>query len=146
MKTTWKKESEIERVWYIVDAEDQILGRVATKIASLLIGKGKVDAVPNMDCGDYVVVVNADKIRVTGKKIEDKKYYRHSGYPGGLKKKTLGEMMESNPDKAIWHAVRNMLPQNKHKSGMVARLMVYAGSEHPHEAQKPIKVQLTSKK
>lgn len=146
VKTTWKRQNDIKRDWFLVDAEDQILGRVATQVATLLIGKGKVDQVPNMDCGDYVVVINAEKILVTGKKMSDKKYVRHSGYPGGLKEKTLEELLASDPEKAIWHAVRNMLPQTKHRSSMMSRLMVYAGSEHPHEAQKPEPVKLISKK
>lgn len=144
MKTTWKRAKDIERQWYLVDAGDQVLGRVATRIASLLIGKGKVDRVPNMDCGDYVVVVNADKVAVTAGK-EDKKMYRsHSGYPGGFKERTFRQMMDRRPERVLWYAVRNMLPNTKLRSSMIARLMIYSGTEHPHEAQKPKKVELTS--
>lgn len=144
MKTTWKKAKDIDRKWYLVDASDQVLGRAATRIASLLIGKGKVDRVPNMDCGDYVVVVNADKIQVTGGKDDKKKYRTHSGYPGGFKERTLRQMMEKSPEKVLWYAVRNMLPNTKLRSSMIARLMVYSGPEHPHEAQQPQKVELRS--
>jgi large subunit ribosomal protein L13 len=144
VKTTWKRAKDIERKWYLIDASDQILGRVATRVASLLIGKGKVDRVPNMDCGDHVVVVNADKIRVTGGKDDKKMYRTHSGYPGGFKERTLRQMMEKSPEKVMWYAVRNMLPNTKLRSSMIARLMVYSGSEHPHEAQKPQKVELRS--
>ena len=142
MKTTWLKEKEIERKWYLVDAQDIILGRLSTKVASLLIGKGKVNRVPNLDCGDFVVVVNASKIIVTGKKLTDKKYYRHSGYPGGLRTRTLGEMMVKDSDEVIRKAVHNMLPNTKMRARMMARLFVYPASEHPHEAQKPVAVKL----
>lgn len=144
MKTTWKRAKDIERDWYLIDVEDQVLGRVATQIASLLIGKGKVDRVPNMDCGDYVVVVNADKVRVTAGKEEKKMYRTHSGYPGGFKERTFTQMMERRPERVIWNAVRNMLPNTKLRSSMIARLMIYTGTGHPHEAQKPKKVELTS--
>jgi large subunit ribosomal protein L13 len=144
MKTTWKRKSDIERKWYTVDLEGQTLGRAASQIASLLIGKGKVDRVPNMDCGDHVIVLNSDLIEVTGKKMSDKIYYTHSNYPGGLKSETLAQLMERDSTKVIWNAVYNMLPQSKLKDTMIRRLYVYKGSEHKHEAQKPEKFELTS--
>lgn len=144
MKTTWKRKSDIERKWYTVDLEGQTLGRAASQIASLLIGKGKVDRVPNMDCGDHVIVLNSDLIEVTGKKMSDKIYYTHSNYPGGLKSETLAQLMERDSTKVIWNAVYNMLPQSKLKDTMIKRLYVYKDSEHKHEAQKPEKFELTS--
>ncbi len=144
MKTTWKRKSDIERKWYKVDLEGQTLGRAASQIASLLIGKGKVDRVPNMDCGDHVIVLNSDLIEVTGKKMSDKIYYTHSNYPGGLKSETLAQLMERDSTKVIWNAVYNMLPQSKLKDTMIKRLYVYKDSEHKHEAQKPEKFELTS--
>ena len=141
-KTTWISEKDIKRDWYLVDVQDHILGRAATQIASLLIGKGKVDAVPNMDSGDYVVVINAEKIKVTGNKKDQKTYYRHSGYPGGFKAETLGELMDRKPDEVIRRAVDNMLPNNKHRQHRIARLMVYSGLDHPHSAQKPKTIEL----
>ncbi len=144
VKTTWISEKDIKRKWHLVDADGVILGRLASGIAQLLLGKSKVDAVPNMDCGDYVVVINASELRVTGTKLKDKKYMRHSGYPGGLKEETLGDLMKSKPEKVVWHAVRNMLPKNKHRDNRMSRLMTYAGSDHPHEPQKPKKIEIKS--
>jgi large subunit ribosomal protein L13 len=142
MKTTWISENDIKRDWYIVDVSDSILGRAATKIASLLIGKNKVNQVPNMDNGDHVVVVNAAKITVTGRKMDDKMYQRHSGFPGGFKEETLSDLLKRDSTKVILTAVKNMLPNNKLRSGMIARLHVYEGEEHPHSAQKPVKINL----
>lgn len=142
MKTTWLKKSEIERKWYVVDADGVILGRLATQIAGLLIGKNKVNRVPNMDCGDYVIVINASKLVVTGNKLLAKKYYRHSGYPGGLKMRSLGEMMEKNAAEVVSKAVINMLPKTKLRADMMSRLFVYPSSTHPHEAQKPSAVKI----
>lgn len=143
MKTTWLKENQIERKWHIIDAEGIILGRLATAVASRLIGKAKKSRVPNMDCGDYVIVINSAKFRVTGKKMSDKKYYRHSGYPGNLKERTLGEMMERGDSvEVVRKAVNNMLPNTKLRSRMMARLYIYETPEHPHEAQKPAVVKL----
>lgn len=143
MKTTWLKESEITRSWHVLDADGIILGRLSTVAAGLLMGKGKVNRVPNMDCGDFVVVVNSSKIAVTGKKLLDKKYYRHSGYPKGFRVRTLAEMMTRDSNEVIRKAIHNMLPKTKHRAPMMARLFVYSASEHPHEAQKPVAVKLT---
>ncbi len=144
MKTSWIKESEIDRKWYVLDASGLILGRLATKVASLLIGKGKINFVPNMDNGDYVIVVNSEKFSVTGKKMSDKKYYRHSGYPGGFKERSLEEMLKSGKsEEVIRKAVVNMLPKTKLRAGRMARLFVYDSANHPHEAQKPIEVKLS---
>ncbi len=136
-KTTWTKEKDIERKWYLVDVKGKILGRSATQIASLLIGKKKVEQVPNLDCGDYVVVLNSDYIKLTKGKEKKKTYYRHSGYAGGFKEITFDKQMKKNSTFVMEKAVKNMLPNNKLRSSMMARLFVYKGDEHPHEAQKP---------
>ena len=135
MKTYSTKASDIERQWHVIDAEDQILGRLATRIASLLMGKHKPMFTRHLDTGDFVVVINADKIRVTGNKAKQKVYYRHSGYPGGLKSITLEEMMQSHPTRAIEYAVKGMLPKNKLGTSMLKKLRVYAGDTHPHLGQ-----------
>ena len=132
-KTYMQKTSDVKREWHIVDAQDKILGRLATDIAQKLIGKHKKEYTPHIDAGDYVVVVNAAQIAVTGNKEEQKKYYRHSGFPGGLKVRTLGELRETFPERIIEKAVKNMLPKNKLQSPRMTRLKVYAGAEHPHE-------------
>lgn len=137
MKTYSAKPSDVQRAWYIIDASETTLGRIATKAASLLIGKGKPQFTAHIDTGDYVIVVNAKDLRVTGDKLETKKYYRHSGHPGNLRARTLQEQMNLDPTKAIELAVRGMLPVNKLRDGRLDRLKVYAGSEHKHEAQKP---------
>lgn len=142
MKTTWAKKDELNRQWYMVDAENQILGRLASKIAVMLMGKNKPEYTPFIDTGDFVVVVNAEKIRVTGKKVSDKKYYRHSGYLGGLKEKNLEEMLVSKPEDVIKMAVKRMLPKNRLGRQMLKKLKVYSGQEHPHEAQKPATLEL----
>jgi large subunit ribosomal protein L13 len=142
MKTTWISENDIKRNWYIVDVEGIVLGRASTRIASLLIGKNKVNQVPNMDNGDYVIVVNCEKISVTGRKMSDKMYQRHSGFPGGFKEETLSDLLKRDPKKVILTAVKNMLPNNKLRAGMISRLYVYEGEEHPHSAQKPVKINL----
>lgn len=143
MKTTWLKESEIERKWYIIDADGIILGRLATVVASRLIGKSKVNRVPNMDCGDYVIILNAPKFRVSGKKLSDKMYYRHSGYPGNLKERSLDEMIKNgDSEKVIRKAVNNMLPNSKLRSRMMSRLYIYETNQNPHEAQKPEMVKI----
>lgn len=128
----------ITRQWYVIDAEGAVLGRLSTQVASLLRGKGKLDFTPNQDCGDNVIVVNAEKIVLTGNKLMDKKYYRASGYPGGLKVRTAGEMLEKMPERIIEIAVKGMLPKNRIGADMFARLHVYAGADHEHQAQKPI--------
>lgn len=138
MKTYSVKASEIERQWYLVDAEGETLGRLASEIAKILRGKHKPIFTPHLDTGDHVIVVNAEKIHVTGKKLEEKRYYRYSGYPGGLKSIVLGELLEKHPTRVISFAVRGMLPKNRLGRAIIKKLKVYAGSEHPHEAQRPI--------
>lgn len=140
MKTYSAKPSEVVRSWYVIDASEAPLGRISTKIATLLTGKGKPMFTQHIDCGDYVVVVNADKLVVTGNKLVDKKYYRHSEYPGNLKTATLAEKMEKDSTDVIRLAVRGMLPVNKLRDGRLERLKIYAGEEHNHAAQSPQKV------
>lgn len=142
MKTYVAKPSTIERNWLVVDAKDQRLGRLATRIADSLRGKTKPEYTPNIDTGDFVVVVNASRIAVTGRKMENKIYYRHTGYPGGLKQRTLAEMMTKRPEHVIRLAVKGMLPKNRLGRAQLKKLKIYAGSEHPHEAQKPKEMQL----
>ncbi|MFA5801775.1 MAG: 50S ribosomal protein L13 [Thermoleophilia bacterium] len=142
MKTYVAKPSTIERNWLVVDAKDQRLGRLATRIADNLRGKTKPDYTPNIDTGDFVVVVNASRIAVTGRKMENKIYYRHTGYPGGLKQRTLAEMMTKRPEHVIRLAVKGMLPKNRLGRAQLKKLKIYAGPEHPHEAQKPKEMQL----
>lgn len=142
MKTYSVKPSEIKREWHVVDASGQILGRTATEIAILLRGKHKPQFTPHMDTGDFVVVVNAEKIRVTGKKMEQKIYYRHSGYLGGLKEMNLETLLARKPEEAIMKAVKGMLPRNKLGKVMLKKLKVYAGADHPHAAQNPKKLEL----
>lgn len=141
-KTVWTKKEDINRNWYIVDVKDQILGRSATKIASLLIGKGKTEYVPNVDCGDYVIVVNSDNVKLTRGKELKKMYYRHTGFPGGLIETRFDEQLAKDSTKIIMDAVKNMLPKNKLRDARMARLFVYTGSEHKHEAQKPVEYKL----
>ncbi|AEI15589.1 ribosomal protein L13 [Flexistipes sinusarabici DSM 4947] len=141
MKTTWAKKDE-NRNWYTVDVEGKTLGRVASQIAKILIGKHKPEYTPFIDTGDFVVVINAEKIRVTGKKLSDKKYYRHSGYLGGLKEKNLEQMLTDKPEEVLKLAVKRMLPKNRLGRQMLKKLKVYAGESHPHEAQKPVLIEL----
>ena len=136
-RTFIPKESDIERRWFVVDAEGKVLGRLATRIAQIVRGKEKVYFTPHLDTGDFVVVVNADKIRVTGKKVTDKIYYRHSGYIGNLKKTTLGQMLARKPEWVIMHAVRGMLPKNRLGRKLLKKVKVYRGPTHPHAAQNP---------
>ena len=137
MKTYTAKPKELEQRWYIVDADGQTLGRLATRIADTLRGKRKPEYTPHIDTGDFVVVVNAEKIAVTGKKRDDKIYYRHSGYPGGLRQRTLGEELERRPTEVVRKAVKGMLPRNRLARKQLTKLKVYAGPDHPHAAQKP---------
>jgi large subunit ribosomal protein L13 len=137
MKTYTAKPKEIEQRWYVVDAEGQTLGRLATRIADTLRGKRKPQFTPHVDTGDFVVVVNAEKIGVTGAKLQQKRYYRHSGYPGGLRSRTLAEQLERRPTEVIRKAVKGMLPRNKLARQQITKLKIYAGPEHPHEAQAP---------
>ena len=142
MKTFVTKPAEVERSWYVVDAEGQTLGRLATQIAVLLRGKHKPIYSPSVDCGDYVVVINAEKIHVTGRRLDQKKYYRHSGYPGGLSEISLRDQLQKHPTRVIEAAVRGMLPKNKLGRKMFKKMKTYAGSEHPHEAQGPVVFEL----
>ena len=135
MKTYAVKQCDIKRDWHVIDASDQILGRLATRIANLLMGKHKPTFTRNMDVGDYVVVTNADKIRITGDKLKQKMYYRHSGYPGGLKSISLEKMMQTKPTWVIEHAVKGMLPHNRLGNKILKKLRVYTGDTHPHIAQ-----------
>jgi len=142
MSSYVQKPHEVERKWYLVDATDKTLGRLSSKIASMLRGKHKPIFTPYVDCGDYVVVINAEKVKVTGKKLEDKEYKRHSGYPGGLKTVTLEKMLEEKPEDVMIHAVKGMLPKGKLGRQMLKKLRVYKGAEHDHSAQKPEKLEI----
>lgn len=137
MKTFVPKKKEIERKWWLIDADGKVLGRLATEISILLQGKRNPEFVKFMDSGDFVVVINAEKVVVTGKKLEQKKYYSHSGYPGGIREKSLKELLEKNPEDVLRKAVRGMIPKNKLGRAMYKKLKVYAGPDHPHEAQMP---------
>ena len=137
IKTYSAKPTEVVREWYVVDASEAPLGRVATKIATLLTGKGKPQFTHHIDCGDFVVVINAEKVVVTGKKLTDKMYYHHSHFPGGLKEISLENQLEKDPTKVLFHAVRGMLPVNKLRDGRLNRLKIYAGTEHKHAPQQP---------
>ena len=143
MRTTYiAKESDVEKKWYVIDAADMTLGRISTEIANILRGKNKPQYAPNVDMGDYVVVVNAEKVAVTGKKMEQKVYHHHSGYTGGLKTIRLDKMLETHPERVIEHAVKGMLPKNALGRKMFGKLHVYAGADHPHAAQKPEKLEI----
>ncbi|GIN22791.1 MAG TPA: 50S ribosomal protein L13 [Bacillus bacterium] len=138
MRTTYMaKASDINRKWYVVDAEGKTLGRLATEVATLLRGKHKPTYTPNVDTGDHVIIVNAAKIELTGNKLQDKKYYRHSGYAGGIKERTAAEMKEKHPEKMLELAIKGMLPKGPLGRQMFRKLNVYAGAEHPHQAQQP---------
>ncbi|MFH1753823.1 MAG: 50S ribosomal protein L13 [Candidatus Omnitrophota bacterium] len=137
MKTYLAKDSEVTRSWFVVDAKDKVLGRLATQIATVLRGKHKTSFTPHVDCGDGVIVINAKELKVTGKKMEQKLYKTYSGYPSGLKEKTLETMLASKPTKVIMLAVKNMLPKNKIGAKMIKRLKVYADGKHDQQAQKP---------
>src|SRR5215210_7393059 len=145
MKTYVATPLDRERNWLLVDAEGQTLGRLATQLADALRGKRKPTYTPHVDVGDFIVVVNAEKISVTGAKLQEKLYYRHSGYPGGLKKRTLSEMLERRPEEVIRLAVRGMLPKNRLARRQITKLKVYAGPDHPHEAQKPTKLEIITR-
>jgi large subunit ribosomal protein L13 len=137
MKTYTAKPGEIERHWYVVDADAKTLGRLATQIADVLRGKNKAAYTPHVDTGDFVVVVNAEKVRVTGQKLDQKIYYHHSGYPGGLRERTLRQQLERRPEEVLRRAVKGMLPKNRLASAQLRKLKIYAGPEHPHAAQNP---------
>jgi large subunit ribosomal protein L13 len=144
VKTFVANSATRERNWYVVDATGQTLGRLATQIADALRGKRKPEYTPHVDTGDFVIVVNAEKIAVTGNKRAEKRYYRHSGYPGGLKSRTLEEMLERRPEEVIRRAVKGMLPRNRLARRQITKLKIYAGPEHPHVAQKPETLELHS--
>lgn len=145
MKTYSAKPLEVERKWYIIDAEGKTLGRLATVCANLLRGKTKPEFTPNIDTGDFVIVINADKVKVSGNKETDKIYLHHTGYPGGLKTASFKEMMEKDPTRVIEKAVKGMLPHNTLGSQQFTKLKVYVGSEHPHDAQKPVVYEMEAK-
>jgi large subunit ribosomal protein L13 len=142
MKTFVAKEHEIEKKWYLIDAKEKVLGRLASEIASILRGKNKPIFTPHMDAGDYVVVINADKVILTGGKMEKKMYYHHSGYVGGLKKTTAKEMLLKKPENLIKFAVKGMLPKNSLGRRQLTKLKVYAGQDYPHQAQQPEKLEI----
>ena len=144
MKTYVANSNDRQRDWLVVDATGQTLGRLATRIAVALRGKNKPEYTPHVDTGDFVIVINAEKISVTGNKLADKKYYRHSGYPGGLKTRTLAEQLERRPEEVIRKAVKGMLPRNRLSRKQLTKLKVYAGPEHPHVAQKPQTMEIAS--
>jgi large subunit ribosomal protein L13 len=145
MKTWNAKPGEVERRWYLVDAEGKTLGRLATRVADTLRGKDKPQYTPHVDTGDFVVVVNAEKIAVTGNKLDDKLYWRHSGYPGGIRSRTLREELDRRPTEVIRKAVKGMLPRNRLARAQLTKLKVYAGPGHPHEAQAPQPLKLEEK-
>jgi large subunit ribosomal protein L13 len=137
MSTYFPKGSEVSRRWYLVDAEDQVLGRLASHVANLLAGKLKPTWVPFMDMGDHVIIINAEKVKLTGKKLEQKMYYRYSGFPGGMKSVSAHDLKAKRPDRMIEIAIKGMLPKNKLGRAMASKLKVYAGGNHPHTAQQP---------
>jgi large subunit ribosomal protein L13 len=142
VRTFTAKQEEIERGWYVVDAKGQTLGRLASKIAPILKGKHKPLYTPHLDCGDFVIVVNAEKVRVTGRKLDQKFYHRYSGYPGGLSSISLRDQLEKNPERVLQAAVRGMLPKNRLGRRMIKKLKIYAGGDHPHQAQQPTPLEI----
>ena len=137
MSTTITKPANVEHDWFVIDAEGEILGRLATRIATALRGKHKPTFQPHVDAGDFVVVVNADKVKLTGRKLDQKEYYRYSGHPGGLKTRTAGQVLQEDPTRVITQAVKGMLPKNRLARQVIGKLKVYAGADHPHAAQQP---------
>lgn len=144
MKTVSMRDQDVERSWWLIDAENQTLGRLATEVARRLRGKHKAQYTPHVDTGDYIVVINADKVRVTGNKENDKIYWRHSGYPGGIKGVNVATMRATHPERIIEKAVKGMLPRNPLGRAMFKKLKVYAGAEHPHAAQQPVALELSA--
>lgn len=142
MKTFMAKKESLDQKWFVVDASQYVLGRMATKIATILMGKNKPTYTPHVDTGDFVIVVNAEKVRVTGNKLDQKEYQRYSGYPGGQKRVTLGDMMRRRPETVIRLAIRRMLPKNRLGAKMLTKLHVHAGPDHPHQAQQPVALEL----
>ncbi len=143
MKTLLAKNMEIEKKWYLVDADNLVLGRLSSRVASVLRGKNKPMYTPHVDTGDFVIIVNADKIRLTGNKLQNKVYIHHSGYPGGIKTKSAKDLMKSMPEEIIYSAIKGMLPKNKLGKLQLKKLKVYKGTDHPHKAQKPEVLKLT---
>lgn len=137
MKTSFAKKETVDRKWYVVDANGMVLGRLAVEVAKRLRGKHKPTYTPHIDTGDYIIVVNADKIRLTGNKLDQKMYYRHSGYPGGLKSTTAKDLLQRKPERVLEHAVKGMLPKNRLGRRMFKKMKIYTGPQHPHEAQQP---------
>ena len=142
MKTFVANSETRQRDWYVVDAEGRTLGRLATRIADTLRGKHKPEYTPHVDTGDFVIVINAEKVAVTGNKLRDKRYWRHSGHPGGIRSRTLGEMLDKRPEEVIRKAVRGMLPRNRLARKQLTKLKVYAGPDHPHAAQQPTEMEV----
>ena len=138
MRTYTPKPADVERQWHVIDATDVVLGRLASQVATLLRGKHKPIYAPHLDTGDFVIIINADKVALSGKKLEQKKAYRHSGYPGGLRAIAYSDLMEKHPERAVEKAIKGMLPKNTLGRKMFSKLKVYAGSEHPHQAQRPV--------
>ncbi len=142
MKTYMQKKEDVNRKWYVVDAEGQTLGRLATKVATILRGKNKVTYTPHVDTGDYVIIINASKVKLTGNKLDDKMYYNHSGYPGGLRERNAKTMIEKYPEEMVQRAVKGMLPKGPLGRKMLKKLFVYAGDTHEQQAQKPEKLEI----
>jgi large subunit ribosomal protein L13 len=143
VKTTKSiREQDLQREWFVVDAQGQTLGRLASRVATILRGKHRPEYTPHVDCGDYVIIVNAEKIHTTGRKTTQKKYYRHSGYPGGIKEITLRDQLQKFPERVLEYAVKGMLPKNRLGRRMFKKLKVYAGPNHPHQAQQPKPIEL----
>lgn len=142
MKTFMEKKETVKRNWYVIDAAGISLGRVATKAATVLKGKHKATYTPHIDCGDFVIIVNCDKVKLTGNKLNNKMYYNHSGYPGGLRERTAQEMIENYPEEMMERAIKGMLPKGRLGRQMYKKLFVYAGSEHNHQAQKPVEMKV----
>ena len=141
-KTKSRRKEDVERKWYVIDAENQVVGRMCTRIATILKGKHKADFTPHVDTGDCIIVINADKVRFTGKKMQDKRYVRYSGYPGGQKKTSPAEYMAKRPEFVVENAVKGMLPKNRLGRQMIKKLHIYTGTEHPHGAQSPEKLEI----
>jgi large subunit ribosomal protein L13 len=143
-KTRSAKRDELQKDWYLIDAENEVVGRLATKVANLLRGKGKPLYTPNLDCGDNVIIINAEKVKFTGDKLTDKEYVRHTGYPGGQRFATPAELLKKKPEAILEYAIKGMLPKNKLGAELFRSLYVYSGSEHPHQGQNPKEIKLSS--
>ncbi|WP_067486820.1 50S ribosomal protein L13 [Actinomadura hibisca] len=143
MRTYTPKPADVQRQWYVIDATDVVLGRLASQVAQLLRGKHKAIYAPHLDTGDFVVIINAGKVALSGNKLEQKRAYRHSGYPGGLRSVAYGDLMAKNPERAVEKAIKGMLPKNSLGRQMFGKVKVYAGPEHPHQAQKPVPFEIT---